>query len=133
MEIPEIKQWFFARRNGNTADILKRGGSPFKMIFGCDVPSISELGRRIGFDRELALTLWNDSNVRESRLLAPWLMDPEEFTRQECIDMASDSRCMEDAMMLAFKLLKRRDDAQEILRALPEGSHAAKALRQHLE
>ena len=109
MEIPEIKQWFFARRNGNTADILKRG------------------------DRELALTLWNDSYVRESRLLAPWLMDPEEFTRQECIDMASDSRCMEDAMMLAFRLLKRRDDAQEILKALPEGSHAAKALRQHLE
>ena len=132
MEIPEIKQWFFARRNGNTADILKRGGSPFKMIFGCDV-STSELVRHIGFDRELALTLWNDSYVRESRLLAPWLMDPEEFTRQECIDMASDSRCMEDAMMLAFRLLKRRDDAQEILKALPEGSHAAKALRQHLE
>lgn len=132
MELKDIKHYFFARRNGITADVLKRGGSGFEMIFGCDVPSISSLAREIGFDKALALDLWADRRVRESHLLAAWLMDPRQFTIEECLRLANEAVDLEDAQMLAFRLLKRHDSAREILDRLPADSLAAKALRQHL-
>lgn len=132
MTLQEIKHHFFAHRNGNTADILKRGGSRFRMIFGCDVPMLSSLAASIGKDAELAHTLWEDRDVRESRLLAPWLMDPGTLSQKQCVDMALDATDMEEAMMLAFRVLKRRADASEILSQLPPESPGALALARHL-
>lgn len=132
MTLRDIKHHFFAHRNGNTADILKRGGSRFRIIFGCDVPTLSDLAATIGKDAEMARTLWEDRDVRESRLLAPWLMNPESLSQQHCIDMALDATDMEEAMMLAFRVLKRRGDATEILALLPPDSAAAQALERHL-
>lgn len=133
MTLRDIKARFFAFRNGNTADILRRGGSHFRMIFGCDVPAISALAREIGRNHELAVELWNDSDVRESRLLAPWLMDNDLLTTDDCVALAESAIDMEDAMMLAFRVLKRRPDAREILQRLNPGSVAYSALRTHLD
>lgn len=143
MDLKDIKQYFFAHRNGVTADILRRAGSPFGMIFGVEVPVISSLARQIGMNLDLGRILWADRDVRESRLLAPWLFIPEDITRDECLDMALTVRDSEDALMLAFRILKRRDDAREILEELRSkamarepGSPAeiaVKALERHLE
>lgn len=135
MEIKEIKQLFFAHRNGITADALRKGGSGFRTIFGVELPPLSTLARSIGYDAELAGALWEDREVRESRLLSYWLMDPEALTRQECLELAAGVRDREDAQMLAFRVLKRRADAAEILADLdadPQLAMAAAALRQHL-
>lgn len=143
MELKEIKHYFFAHRNGVTADVLRRAGSPFGMIFGVEVPVISALARRIGENPELGRILWADSEVRESRLLAPWLFSPESLTKEECLEMAGSVRDTEDALMLAFRILKRRADAPVILEELKEkashlkpgssGEIAADALARHLE
>ncbi len=133
MTLRDIKARFFALRNGNTADILRRGGSRFGMIYGCDVPAISAIAREIGRNHELAIELWNDSNVRESRLLAPWLMDNDLLTIDDCVALAEGSVGMEDALMLAFRVLKRRPDAREILHRLNPDSVAFAALHTHLD
>lgn len=130
MEVKEIKQYFFARRNGVTADVLKRGGSGFEMIFGVDVPSISALSKEIGFDKELAIRLWADRKVRESHLLAAWLLDPVSLSVEECVTLADSVVDMEDAQMLAFRVLKHRP---EVLARLAPESMAAKAMRAHME
>lgn len=130
MEMKDIKHYFFAHRNGITADVLRRGGSGFEMIFGCDVPSISALGKEIGHDMELARKLWDDRKVRESHLLAPWLMDPAALNVEECRELAESVVDMEDAQMLAFRVLKHRP---EVLDMLAPDSLAATALRKHLE
>ncbi len=143
MELKEIKQRFFASRNGVAADVLRRAGSPFGIIFGVEVPVISAIAREIGVDPELGRRLWADSDVRESRLLSPWLFDPMALSREECLGMASSVRHSEDALMLAFRILKRRDDAREILQQLrakatsmqpgSPAETAAEALARHLE
>ena len=63
----------------------------------------------------MAGALWQDREVRESRLLSYWLMDPEALTRKECLELAAGVRDREDAQMLAFRVLKRRADATGIL------------------
>lgn len=133
MELKDIKHYFFARRNGITADVLRRGGSGFEMIFGCDVPGISALARQIGYDRKLAGKLWEDRKVRESHLLAAWLIDPKSVSVEECVEMAGGVVDIEDAQMLAFRLLKRHAQVAQILERLPHDSLAAQALRLHLQ
>lgn len=133
MTLQEVKQRFFAYRNGNTADILRRGGSNFSMIFGCELPVLTGIAREAGTDHELAMKLWNDANVRESRLLATFLMDSEALTTDDCVALANSTVDFEDALMLAFAVLKRRPDARQILDLLPRGSRQYMALSQHLD
>lgn len=130
MEMKEIKQYMFARRNGVTADVLRRAGSGFEMIFGVDVPSISALGREIGYNKELAMVLWDDRKVRESHLLAAWLLDPGTLSVEECVALAESVADKEDAQMLAFRVLKHRP---EVLERLAPESMAAEAMRTFLE
>ena len=129
MEVKEIKHYFFARRNGVTADVLRRAGSGFEMIFGVDVPGISALAREIGFDKELGMRLWEDRKVRESHLLAAWLLDPKALSLEECVALAESVVDSEDAQMLAFRVLKHRP---EVFPLLAQESMAARAMRAHL-
>ena len=141
MELKDIKQYFFAHRNGVAADVLRRAGSPYKTIFGVELPPISALAREIGFDRELAMRLWEDSDVRESRLLAPWLLDPAALSDEDVRRLALSVRSEEDALMLAFRVLKRLPEPERLLAGLEtlakEGNAEAKlshaALKRHLE
>lgn len=112
-----------------TAEVLRRAGSGFEMIFGVDVPGISALAREIGFDKELGMRLWKDRKVRESHLLAAWLLDPGTLSLEECVALAESVVDSEDAQMLAFRVLKHRP---EVFPLLAQESMAARAMRMHI-
>ncbi|MBD5291491.1 MAG: hypothetical protein HDS24_05420 [Bacteroides sp.] len=143
MTIQEIKQDFFAYRNGMVADTLRRAGYPHKVIFGLNLPQIAVIAGKILSERDhIAEQLWKDPDVRESRLLACYLYDPASLTKEECIEKGSEVRTREEADMFAFRVLKRRKDAVELLNILREkdAGHAdspatitAAALSAHLE
>lgn len=136
MTVSEIKQEFFRYRNGIVADALKRAGDPHTMIFGLDVPRLRDMALNIGFDDELASSLWADVNVRESRLLACWIMDPSETREEMALRMAAECITREEADMLAFRLLKRMKNPAGLLKELEskeEYALAASSLRRHLE
>lgn len=125
---------FFAYRNGVVAEALRRSGMPYAMIFGVDVPTLASIARRIGYDRQLAGELWADREVRESRLLACYLFDPESLLLASALELCRDIRTPEEADMLAFRLLKRLPYAQELLAELqkdPQTALAAKSLSRH--
>ncbi|MCM1368930.1 MAG: hypothetical protein NC204_00990 [Candidatus Amulumruptor caecigallinarius] len=103
----EIKQLFFTFRNGIVADALRKAGYPHKMIFGLELPRIAEMARELGPDDVLAEKLWNDRDVRESRLLAVYLMQPDNVSADDALRLASDVRTVEEADMLSFRLFKR--------------------------
>lgn len=131
----EIKQLFFIYRNGAVADTLRRYGTPHKTIFGLDVPRIAEIARGLTASMELAERLWEDREVRESRLLATYLFPTEKITEEKAIQLASECRTQEEADMLAFRLLKRLPYADTLLKRLqtnPDCSRAAKSLAAHL-
>ncbi len=75
MELREVKQQFFALRNGLLADTLRKQASlPHRVIFGLNIIQLREIAERAGKDLALAEALWADRDCRESRLLAPMIL-----------------------------------------------------------
>lgn len=135
MTIQEIKHQFYAYRNGVVADALRRSGMPYRMIFGVDVPTLASIARQIGYDEDLADALWKETDVRESRLLATYLFNPENIEMNKAVSLASEIITREEADMLAFRLLKRLPYAAELadkLSGLPTCTLAAQSLANHL-
>ncbi len=141
MEFKEVKQQFFALRNGLLADTLRKQASlPHKLIFGLNIIQLRQLATQIGKDQQLAQALWDDSDCRESRLLAPmiqpepqgsWLAEvrtPEEADilchaslrhLPAALELAAETAKSADplqryaAMRLILNLLPTRPDARE--------------------
>lgn len=68
-----IKRRFYAMRNGIIADTLRKAGLGYKIIFGLNLPQITEIASGLTADADLAEELWADRRTRESMLLAPML------------------------------------------------------------
>lgn len=138
-KIAAIKRDFMAYRNGIVADTLRKAGMPYSLIFGLQLPQLSALARQYMPDQELALALWDDRNVRESRLLSCWLFDAENTDILTALKLARDIRTREEGDILAFRLLRRLPFAEELARKLdsePDDSlphYCATALRRNLE
>lgn len=114
-----VKRSFFAMRNGLLADTLRQGpASCFRIIFGLNLPQITEIARTVGYDRELADFLWANRTTRESLLLAPMLIDPASLTTADAIAMASEVPSPEVADILCHKLLRHLPDTGAIVTAL---------------
>lgn len=136
MDLQPIKKDFFVFRNGIVADTLRKAGMPHKVIFGLQIPQIAAIAKDLTPSSELAETLWNDREVRESRILATYLFPVDEMTPGKASVLLGSVRTPEESDMLAFRLLKRLPFASEILKeaekdpGIPE--YAVASLRNHL-
>lgn len=133
----EIKQLFFTYRNGALADTLKSAGHPCAVVFGLMIPQIADIARQQTPSLELAQHLWDDTGVRESRILATYLFPPQEVTREHALRLASEVRNAEEADMLAFRLLKRLPCAPQLLDDIaslgtPMAPYLHRSLTRHL-
>lgn len=104
--LKSIKHQFMAFRNGIVADALRKAGDPHCVIFGLQLPQITEISRSLPHDADLGRTLWQDRNVRESRLLATRIFPADQLTVDEGYDMIRDVCTREEADILTFYLLK---------------------------
>lgn len=132
-----IKHGFMTYRNGIVADALRKSGQPYSIIFGLQLPQLSEIARGLEPSVELASALWADRNVRESRLLAAWIYPVEKLTLEHAVAMAKDVRTREEADLLAFRLLRRHPDAASIATTLlassdPLPRYSGEALQRNL-
>ncbi len=136
MDLQSIKKDFFVFRNGIVADTLRKAGMPHKVIFGLQIPQIAAIAKDLTPSSELAEALWNDSEVRESRILATYLFPVDEMSMEKATWLLGSVRTPEESDMLAFRLLKRLPFASEILKeaekdpGIPE--YAVASLRNHL-
>lgn len=149
--LQDIKKEFFALRNGIVADTLRKAGMHYKVIFGLQIPQIATIARNLkesysNADSEydanekllqLADLLWADHEVRESRILACYLFPHKNVNKEKALKLASEIKTPEEGDMLAFRLLKRLDFAQELLQAMERYPHipasAILSLKRHLE
>lgn len=104
--LQQVKRRFFAMRNGVIADTYRRAGSPFRIIFGLNIPQICEIADEFSPDSELAAELWANSTTRESMLLAPMLLSPESLSREQALKMIQESPSAETTDILCHKLLR---------------------------
>lgn len=132
----DIKKSFFAFRNGIIADTLRKAGMPYKVIFGLQIPQIAEIARSQSPSLSIAEQLWNDRDVRESRILATYLFPLDKINMEKAMELARDVQTQEEADMLAFRLFKRLTFADTLLSAMeddPEIPKSSKtALQNHL-
>lgn len=134
----EIKKEFFALRNGIIADTLRKAGMHYKVIFGLQIPQIAGIASKFTPSVELAMELWEDRNVRESRLLASYLFPLESVDMRMALELASDVRTQEEADMLAFRIFRRLDFAESLLNEMEKEDngipkYAVNSLKRHLE
>lgn len=121
-ELQQVKREMFALRNGVIADTLRKAGSPYKIIFGLNIPQIKEIAQHLGKRNNLASTLWQNNSTRESMLLAPMLYNVEDFTREmanQWIDEAPTTECID---VLCHSLLRHTPYALDLGKILATDS-----------
>lgn len=102
-----LKRRLFAMRNGVTADALRRGGSPFPVIFGVNLPQLAEIAAGFAPDREFAEQVWANSTTRESQLIAPMLMPAAEMSEADARRWIAEAKSDEVTDVLCLKLLRK--------------------------
>ncbi len=117
-DMQRVKRHFFAMRNGVIADRLRSAGSPFRIIFGLNLPQIMEAAAMFGPDRALAERLWANTSTRESMLLAPMLLDPAELTEEQALKMVTEVPAVEVADILCHRLLRKLPYAPDLAERL---------------
>lgn len=101
-----LKQRVYVMRNGVMADSLRAAGCPYRLIFGLNLPQLSEIAAEHGPDAEMALELRRHPDLRENFLLATMLCPAESLTYEQARQWAGEVRWAEDADILTFKLLR---------------------------
>lgn len=116
--IQGIKRHFFAMRNGIIADTLRKAGSPFRYIFGLNIPQIADIAAQTGTDSPLAEALWANTTTRESMLLAPMIADKASFSIDDAMRWVSAVPATEVADILCHRLLRHQPYAWELAEKL---------------
>lgn len=101
-------------RNGIIADTLRKSGSPYRMIFGLNLPQIDEIAASVGKNAPLAEALHADMATRESQLIAPMIMPEEAMTPEKALAWLMDAPSSEAADILCHRLLRRLPYALDI-------------------
>lgn len=114
----ELKRRMYAMRNGVVADTLRRNGSPFNIIFGVNLPQLTEIASSTCKNKEFAETVWRNSTTRESMLIAPMLMPVDEFTIEDAYRWINQIPAKEVADVLCLKLLRKEPYALQLAQAL---------------
>lgn len=113
-----VKRRFFAMRNGVIADTLRKSGSPYKIIFGLNMPQLKEIAAEFVNFEGLAEKLWDNSTTRESMLLAPMLMNPTLLSTDEALLLIEESPDIECLDMLTHNLLQKMPEKEDLAKEL---------------
>ena len=92
-------------RNGAVADAMRLCGRPCGLNYGVSLPTVRQLARAEGRDGELARLLWMQ-DVRELRLAALHIADPEQITPETAASWTDGICNSELAEEAAFALLR---------------------------
>lgn len=135
-EFQLIKRHFYALRNGMLGEQMRAAGTPYRIIFGLNLPQLKEVAAGIAERnpqpeqrRDLARRLRDNRTTRESMLLAPMIYPRELLSEEEALDWAADQLCEETADYLCFHLLRHLPCASLLCEKLISGEKAP--LRQY--
>lgn len=131
MDLREIHHRFFSFRNGIVAKVFSDVASPYRRVFGLQLPQLASIAIEVGLDNKLAEELWAEKDCRESRLLACYLFDPDTLEEHSALAMASDLQTREEADILAWRLLRRLPYATDLLPNL--SGYISEALARNIE
>lgn len=123
-KMQQLKRRMFAMRNGAVADTMRKAGAPYRIIFGLNLPQITEIARDFGPDRDLALELRENSTTRESMLIAPMLFPRKELTATVAEEWLRGAMTTEVIDVACLKLMRHLDDPGQVIRRLAADENA---------
>ena len=110
-----VKRRLYAMRNGIIADALRRGGSPYRIIFGVNLPQLRDIAADTPHSADLARRLWANSSTRESMLIAPMVMPAYDISADEAYEWMTTCIATEAADVLCLRLLRQLAFAPELI------------------
>lgn len=123
-KMQNVKRRFYALRNGDIAAVLRKAGSPYRIIFGLQLPQILEVAAASGCDAPLAESLWANVTTRESRLMAPMIADRELFSIDDARRWIASLVGTEETDLLCHRLLRHLPFAETIINEFSADSQA---------
>lgn len=109
--IRAIKKELRLYMNGVTSAQMRKMGMNYNIIFGVSIPHLKEIAVKFKKESTLARELWKE-NIRESKLLAIFLLPEEEYT-SVADKWPAECRYHENADHLAHQILSKLPDATE--------------------
>ena len=106
-EIQQVKRRFFALRNGALGELMRRQGATYRIIFGLNLPQLTEIAASTPASAHLAQKLWDNTTTRESMLLAPMIYPVDQFGLDTALAWTASTPTAEVADILCHKLLRR--------------------------
>lgn len=104
-KIKEIKRSFRLAMNGVASQSMRMKGIEYRVNWGVALPTLKQMAKEIGQDKELALALWKE-NVRECKIMATLLMPAGEISQGQLEDWASSIDSYELAELSSFNLFQ---------------------------
>lgn len=123
-DMQRVKRRFFAMRNGAVADSMRKSGASYRIIFGLNLPQITEIAREFGINRDLALNLRNNTSTRESMLLAPMIFPSGELTQEVAWEWLRTAPTTEVVDVACLKLIKKLDKPAPLLEKLSQSNES---------
>ena len=112
--------------NGVVSTSMRTKGMPYKVNFGVSLPQMKQIAAQYTPDAALARRLWRE-DIRESRLLATFLMPHVDFSDNEALQWMRQANTPELSDFLAMNLLRHLPYAGELtLRAIEGGDTSGK-------
>lgn len=109
-----VKRRLYAMRNGALAAQMRNAGLNYRINFGLNIPQIKEIAAEINDSGlsskellDLATSLWENENTRESRLIAPMLYPADIMDRTTAQKWMTEAQTTEIADHLCHSLLRR--------------------------
>ena len=114
-QIRQIKSDFFSLRNGEIADTLRKAGSPYKIIFGLQMPQLEQIAAQSGHSAELAEWMWSNDSTRESKIFATMVYPIESFDLVKADKWAQEAETFELIDTLCFRLVRYINGSEELV------------------
>lgn len=117
-KMQQLKRRFFAMRNGAVAESLRRRGAPYRIIFGLNLPQLSEIAGEFGPDAELSCMLRDNVATRESMLIAPMLYPRHLLDVDTAYSWLVEAPTTEVVDVACLKLIKYIDNPEVLFARL---------------
>lgn len=105
-------------RNGIVADALRKQGASYRMIYGVNIPQLTEIAANVSHNAAVAQALWDDCNVRECMLLAPMVYPQDLFDEPTAMRWIESATTAEAIDILCLRLLRHRPFAYSLAERL---------------
>lgn len=125
--VKEIKKALRSAMNGVLSAQMRQAGMPYRLVFGVELPRLTEIAKEFSPGRPLAQALWNEP-IRECKILASMLMPKEEMFPEMAEIWTEEMPTAEIAQTAVMYLLSKTSWAADTAFQWIAGEHPMRQL-----